>query len=769
LTAPSEYVLNPIIARDLARKKVALFLGAGAAVCKRFPPENRLPTGESLKRILLRYYYNVDLRDSSKDKENIRRFCRSEGIRRVENLRPEVVWAKILEERGEDLTSHIHILKEIFDHNKFVPPNYKIALRLLMSDLFTTIITTNFDEKIDEALAKVQQESNGKKREIVLIASTDKDFAYFKYGLKGTKVIYKLHGTLSKPYTIRSSKEDINKLSSEKSEIIKRVWEDNDWIFFVGYGGKDEDVMDVLTHICTATGYKDKIPKNGKIFWISLEKPKDQRICKILKNNKSLNNIELVDAGIFFIKLQDIFLPGITQIGGRPYRREVSDFLQAYGVKTISSLQQNKTFEDPILGVIRFPDKFGADIVSLINTAEIQRLRDIKQLSFAHLRYPNATHSRFMHSLGVAGLVSHALEKLRSKNDLDISDDEFRMTVISALLHDVGHGPFGHVIETFDMRISGTRNFAHETMIRPFLRSGELGERLDDLIISRSEIELRSQGESRCDDKLFLSQLIAKYGLDLDRIEFLMRDSLFCGIDIRSLFGSRSRKDIIETVLSSIDVFEAKEADLDDYRPDTRLICFNWEIKPVILNLLNLYVDMYKKVYHCITNLKAQAMMAKALHIAYLAGDLNPYELYSFTDSELFTLLENIEDPIVRKLTWAVKYRRLFEVVTEFDPVKVLSTVSINELENRIAEICSLKEEDFRSLICINVAPNKAVTLGRIFLKRNNKVEELDTSEFQKELAKNYKGYIFAPPKGLCFEEDNKRKIEQLLKKLETG
>ena len=109
---------------------------------------------------------------------------------------------------------------------------------------------------------------------------------------------------------------------------------------------------------------------------------------------------------------------------------------------------EERIYRDSVHNIIRLEtaSEEGQLLESLIDTAEFQRLRRIRQLGLAHFAYQGAEHSRFTHSLGVFHLATRILSKLSAK--YDISDEDKTAVRVAALLHDIGHGAFSHVIET---------------------------------------------------------------------------------------------------------------------------------------------------------------------------------------------------------------------------------------------------------------------------------------------------------------------------------
>ena len=186
-------------------------------------------------------------------------------------------------------------------------------------------------------------------------------------------------------------------------------------------------------------------------------------------------------------------------------------------------MTRERTIRDPLWGNIRV----GADAASILDSAEFQRLRGVKQLGFAHVVYPGAVHSRFLHALGVYHLVSRAIGTLERNGALGVlSDDEHAalpVVRLAALLHDVGHYPFSHAMEELGPdSIPGH----HEEVAARFLEAGPIRDVLGTHGADTADrINRLIRGES--DHPL---QGLVAGSLDLDKIDYLRRDSLFCGV-----------------------------------------------------------------------------------------------------------------------------------------------------------------------------------------------------------------------------------------------
>lgn len=174
--------------------------------------------------------------------------------------------------------------------------------------------------------------------------------------------------------------------------------------------------------------------------------------------------------------------------------------------------QTRKIINDPVYGFITVDHPL---ILQIISHPYYQRLRNIHQMAFAHLVYPGAVHSRLHHSLGAYHLMCMALAELKSKG-IDITAEEELGAKIAILLHDIGHGPFSHALE-------------HE------LITGVHHEELSLLLMQKINEDLKGELDTSIaiftnnHPKKFLHQLISGQ-LDVDRMDYLNRDSFFTGV-----------------------------------------------------------------------------------------------------------------------------------------------------------------------------------------------------------------------------------------------
>lgn len=197
-----------------------------------------------------------------------------------------------------------------------------------------------------------------------------------------------------------------------------------------------------------------------------------------------------------------------------------------------------KIINDPVFGFLSIPDGV---LFQILQHPYMQRLNRIRQLGLSFFVYPGAMHSRFLHSLGAMHLMHEAITSLREKG-VQITDNEATASMAAILLHDVGHGPFSHVFEEAGMLPANTNHedislmmmqeiknwFATQQSLVPDTDPSQIMELA--IAIFKDEYE-----------KHFLHQLISSQ-LDVDRLDYLCRDSFFCGVTEGSVASARILK-----------------------------------------------------------------------------------------------------------------------------------------------------------------------------------------------------------------------------------
>ena len=183
---------------------------------------------------------------------------------------------------------------------------------------------------------------------------------------------------------------------------------------------------------------------------------------------------------------------------------------------------KRKIINDPVFGFLSIPNDL---IFDVLQHPYVQRLNRIRQLGLSYLVYPGAMHSRFGHSLGAMHLMHEAITSLRLKG-VEITEEEATSAMIAILLHDIGHGPFSHVLE--HTIVDGV---SHEDISLLMMRriNEDLRLQIGDCKFSDGPLDMAIAIFKNEYSKHFLHQLISSQ-LDVDRMDYLCRDSFFTGV-----------------------------------------------------------------------------------------------------------------------------------------------------------------------------------------------------------------------------------------------
>jgi HD superfamily phosphohydrolase len=237
---------------------------------------------------------------------------------------------------------------------------------------------------------------------------------------------------------------------------------------------------------------------------------------------------------------------------------------------------KSKIINDPIYGFVTIQDQI---IDALINHPYFQRLRRIKQLGLTNLVYPGALHTRFHHAIGAMHLMSEALQVLKSK-DVKISDEETRATLIAILLHDIGHGPFSHSLEH-----SIVKGVNHE-VISSLL--------MDDLNKEfKGKLSLAIKIFNNKYNKKFLHQLVSSQ-LDMDRLDYLKRDSFFTGVSEGVISSDRIIK-TLNVVKDNLVVENKGIYSVEKFLISRRLMYWQVYLHKTVLSAENLLINILKR------------------------------------------------------------------------------------------------------------------------------------------------------------------------------
>jgi HD superfamily phosphohydrolase len=270
------------------------------------------------------------------------------------------------------------------------------------------------------------------------------------------------------------------------------------------------------------------------------------------------------------------------------------------------------SLRDPLWNNIRIDGPY----LRLLDTAAFQRLRYVRQLGLAHLVYPGATHSRFEHACGAYHLATETVRLLGATGSLDgIPADDGPIVIAAALLHDVGHYPFSHALEELGVP-------HHEKIAGPLIASGEIGDvlRTEFAADAPERVLALVRGESQSP----LQGLISG-SIDLDKIDYLKRDAMMCGVAYGVIDVDRLRHALVMVT---------------DPASKRRQIGLREKGLSALESLLFAKYQMYRNVYWHHAVRSATAMYKRLVEDALADGTLQVDALVSYTDEGILHAME---------------------------------------------------------------------------------------------------------------------------------
>jgi len=289
---------------------------------------------------------------------------------------------------------------------------------------------------------------------------------------------------------------------------------------------------------------------------------------------------------------------------------------------------------DPLWNNIRVD----ALALQLVDTPVFQRLRYVKQLGLAYLVYPGATHTRFEHALGAYHLARLTMALMDQRGELGgVSLEERAVAQAAALLHDVGHYPFSHALEEIGA-------LHHEEVATPLVLSGRVGDTLTATLGAGVPARVLALIRGTSDSPL---QGLISGSLDLDKIEYLKRDALMCGVP----YGEID----VDRLLNSLVL-------VDEPATGRRMIGVLEKGLSALESLLFAKYQMYRNVYWHHAVRSATAMYKRLVDEALTAGDVDARALSTFDDEGL---LHRLGHRGSSPLLSALRERRLYKRVLE--------------------------------------------------------------------------------------------------------
>ena len=364
---------------------------------------------------------------------------------------------------------------------------------------------------------------------------------------------------------------------------------------------------------------------------------------------------------------------------------------------------------DPIHDFIRVYDYE----LPIIEDPIFQRLRRIRQLSGAHLAYPSAQHTRFEHSLGVMHIASQAGFVLHEKGYLN--SDDVQVLRLSALLHDIGHGPFSHLFE----EIIQEKKISHEDYGKQIILQSDIGDVLSKTGFDKKLVAKIAFGESRFQ---YLNEIVSGV-LSADMMDYLLRDGYFTGAEHAKVDHKR--------ITQSFDIHKKKLA-LE------RSAIHSFE------SMMHSRYQMFKSVYFHKTVRAAEVMLLAALRLSddeFGFSSFNLDEFVKLTDEHVLSyLISSKSSKLKRAREFATDYqnRKLFKCVYEriLTSPNNLKNNRVNEIRKEISKKSKVGENeifvDSSVTPSIPLAPSKNESKSIVLVANENgksKAQEIPISE----------------------------------------
>ncbi|MCC5928196.1 MAG: HD domain-containing protein [Cyclobacteriaceae bacterium] len=323
-------------------------------------------------------------------------------------------------------------------------------------------------------------------------------------------------------------------------------------------------------------------------------------------------------------------------------------------------MNKKKIINDPVYGFINIPNELVYDV---INHPYLQRLRRIRQLGLTDFVYPGALHTRFHHAIGAMHLMKETLDNLREKQ-IVINDEEYTASLLAILLHDVGHAPFSHALE--HILVHGA---AHEDL------SSLIMERLNEEYNGKLNLCLKIFKNQY--HRKFFNQLVSSQ-LDIDRLDYLNRDSFFTGVSEGKISAHRIIK-MLNVHNDELVVEEKAIYSIENFLSARRLMYWQVYLHKTTIGVEQMVVQTILRLRELIRSGKFN--LPDVLQI-FLEKDLNLQDLKEKPDLlNAYLCLDDYnvmwaikqgnrsEDKVLKMLSGMLLNRNLFKVYLSENPV----------------------------------------------------------------------------------------------------
>lgn len=364
-------------------------------------------------------------------------------------------------------------------------------------------------------------------------------------------------------------------------------------------------------------------------------------------------------------------------------------------------MNKKKIINDPVYGFISIPGELMYD---LIQHPYFQRLRYIKQLGLSDLVYPGAHHTRFHHALGAMHLMGRVLKTLQQKG-IEISEAEAEAAQIAILLHDIGHGPFSHALEETLLK-----DVNHESISYLFMR--ELNIRFN------GALDLALQFFRNSYPRKFFHQLVSSQ-LDIDRLDYLTRDSFFTGV-MEGTIGVDRIVAMLNVHNDELVVEEKGIYSIENFLHARRLMYWQVYLHKTALSGERMLVNIIRRAQYLQqageplpASEALTILLKKDYSIEDFANDKNLLDLFGQLDDHdiwgAIKLWRNHSDTILSGLCNRLLQRELFQIVLSSSPIR---KSEVEKVRQEIGQVYGILQKDTQYLYSYGTVSNEAYISG---------------------------------------------------------
>lgn len=359
-------------------------------------------------------------------------------------------------------------------------------------------------------------------------------------------------------------------------------------------------------------------------------------------------------------------------------------------------MKGSKLINDPVFGFINIPKGL---LYNIVKHPYMQRLNRIKQLGLSSVVYPGAQHTRFQHSLGAFFLMTEAIDQLRRKGHF-IFDTEAEAVQAAILLHDIGHGPFSHVLEH-----TIANGVSHEMI------SLALMEKMNEEMHGALSLAIRIFKDQY--DKRFLHQLVSGQ-LDMDRLDYLRRDSFFTGVSEGSIGSARIIK-MLNLKDDRLVIDEKGIYSIENFLVARRLMYWQVYLHKTSICYETMLINTLRRAKELALN--DQSVFAPPSLAYFLNNEINRTNFFisdeglnhfvNLDDSDIWSALKvwtNHTDKILSTLSKAVVYRDLFKIEISTEEIK---ESTLQDYRNQICKTLKINTNEASYFIGSGVIENK--------------------------------------------------------------